>query len=116
MKTPTLENLRKTPHWSASSLNTFLVCSLQWAFRYVYGREPCFVPAGLVFGGVFHKAFVAVDEQGTEAAAASAVIMQLESVMETDISLIVDRPFLFLIRHLSSGAILFMGRMVDPAQ
>jgi len=57
MKTLSLNELRKKPHWSFSSLNTFLnVCSLQWAFRYMYRVEPEFTPAALLFGSVFHKA------------------------------------------------------------
>lgn len=64
---------------------------------------------------VFHKAFVAVDEKGTEAAAASAVVMQeAAAVMDESLFLIVDRPFLFLIQHEPSGTILFMGRLLDP--
>ncbi len=62
---------------------------------------------------VLHQAFVAVDEQGTEAAAATAVIMTLTSLQQAD-TVIIDRPFLFLIRDRQTGTILFMGRMVDP--
>jgi CRISPR/Cas system-associated exonuclease Cas4 (RecB family) len=52
-----LQELRRKPHWSYSSLNTFLnICTLQWAFRYVYRHEPASTPAALVFGKVFHKA------------------------------------------------------------
>jgi putative RecB family exonuclease len=54
---PTLSVLRKTPHWSYSSINGFLnVCSLQWAFNYVYRQPPQFTPANLVLGKVFHQA------------------------------------------------------------
>jgi len=63
---------------------------------------------------VFHKAFVAVDEKGTEAAAASAVVMRTESMPMQPKILTVDRPFIFLIRHKTSGSILFMGRVLDP--
>jgi len=65
---------------------------------------------------VLHKAFVAVDEKGTEAAAATAVIMDLASAMLPDESLILDRPFLFLIRDLASGQILFIGRVLNPLE
>ncbi len=64
---------------------------------------------------VFHKAFVAVDEEGTEAAAATAVIVGLESMPQIDVSLTVDRPFIYLIRDIDSGSILFMGRVLNPA-
>jgi serpin B len=65
---------------------------------------------------VYHKAFVAVDEQGTEAAAATAVPPTLGSVplSELPVSFTADHPFLFLIRDRPSGAILFMGRLADP--
>jgi len=52
---PTLAEVRRKPHWSYSSINTFLnICSLQWAFRYVYKEEPLFVPSVLVLGRAFH--------------------------------------------------------------
>jgi len=65
---------------------------------------------------VLHKAFVAVDEKGTEAAAATAVIMELTSAMLPDVSLTIDRPFIFVIRDLPSGQILFVGRVRNPAE
>lgn len=63
---------------------------------------------------VVHKAFVAVDEEGTEAAAATAVIVGLTSAVEEPLVVRVDRPFLFLIRDTESGAVLFVGRVLDP--
>jgi len=64
---------------------------------------------------VLHKATITVDEEGTEAAAATAVIMGLKSVMPTEpINLVIDRPFLFFIRHLPTNSILFMGRVTQP--
>ena len=64
---------------------------------------------------VLHKATITVDESGTEAAAATAVIMGIKSAIPEDpISLVIDRPFLFLIRHEPTGTILFMGRVVEP--
>lgn len=67
----------------------------------------------LFIGNVIHKAFAAVDEKGTEAAAATAVIM-LERAAVQKTSVIIDRPFIFLIRDLESGQILFMGRVLNP--
>ena len=61
---------------------------------------------------VAHQSTVAVDEQGTEAAAATAVVIDRKSAAL--VSLAVDRPFLFLIRHDPTDAILFQGRVVDP--
>jgi serpin B len=63
---------------------------------------------------VVHKAFVSVDEAGTEAAAASAVIMKL-TAMPTDTAVFTaDRPFIYFIRDIETGAILFLGRVVNP--
>jgi len=62
---------------------------------------------------VLHKGFVAIDEEGTEAAAATAVVFEDTSVPQ-QATLAVDRPFVFLIRDLPTGATLFVGRVVDP--
>jgi serpin B len=71
----------------------------------------------LYIGNVIHKAFVAVDEKGTEAAAATAVIMQTMSApAQQKVHLVVDHPFIFVIRDLKSGQILFIGRVLNPAQ
>jgi serpin B len=61
-----------------------------------------------------HKAFVKLDEQGTEAAAATAVIVGLTAMPAQPVTLKIDRPFLFLIQDKPSGEILFMGRVVRP--
>ena len=68
----------------------------------------------LFISDVVHKAFVAVDEAGTEAAAATAVIMKLTAVPEPPVEVTLDRPFIFLIRDIETGTILFIGRLVDP--
>ncbi len=60
---------------------------------------------------VVHKAIIKVDEKGTTASAATGVSSGVTSVPPT---LIVDRPFLFFIRHEPTGAIQFQGRVVDP--
>ena len=70
----------------------------------------------LFISNVIHKAFVAVDEKGTEAAAATAVIVDVTSAMMYDVTLTVDRPFLFVIRDKLSGQILFIGRVLDPSK
>lgn len=71
--------------------------------------------ARLFIREVVHEAFIAVDEEGTEAAAATAVIVQAESAPPESLRLTVDRPFIFLIRDLQTGAILFFGRVLDPS-
>lgn len=63
---------------------------------------------------VFHKAFVAVDEYGTEAAAATAVVVSLTAVPDPPVPLQIDRPFIFLIMDYETETILFAGRMTNP--
>lgn len=70
----------------------------------------------LFISDVLHKAFVDVNEKGTEAAAATAVIIVTDSVPSADVSVDVDRPFLFLIRDRQTDAIIFIGRVVDPTK
>ncbi len=71
----------------------------------------------LYISAVLHKAFVEVNEEGTEAAAATAVVMRLTATpLRAEPPVFrADHPFIFLIRHRSSGAILFMGRLADPS-
>jgi serpin B len=64
---------------------------------------------------VVHKAFVSVDEAGTEAAAASAVIVGTTSMPPEPVTVTLDRPFVFLIRDIQTGTILFIGRVMNPA-
>jgi len=69
----------------------------------------------LTITDVLHKATITVDEQGTEAAAATAVIIGVTSAMPEDpVSLVIDRPFIFLIRHQPTNTLLFMGRVLQP--
>jgi len=64
---------------------------------------------------VVHKAFVGVDEKGTEAAAATAVVMDGRTSVPPEPRVVtLDRPFLFLIRDVETGAVLFLGRVLDP--
>jgi serpin B len=69
----------------------------------------------LYIGEVLHKSFITVDEAGTEAAAATAVEMQLKGVPMEPVTVTVNRPFIFFIRDIETGAILFVGRVVDPS-
>ena len=75
----------------------------------------------LSISAAIHKAYIDVDETGTEAAAATAVIMATMAMRPMappppPIVFRADHPFLFLIRDNSSGAILFLGRLSDPTQ
>ena len=63
---------------------------------------------------VVHKAYILVNEEGTEAAAATGVGVALASAPPEPISMTVDKPFLYFIRHLPTGNCLFMGRVVNP--
>jgi serpin B len=72
---------------------------------------------GLFIAKVFHKGFVRIDEKGTEAAAATAVVMKSRSMADPPPrELKVNRPFLFLIRDNWSGLVLFLGRVSDPSR
>ena len=71
--------------------------------------------SNLKISDVYHKAFIEVNEQGTEAAAATAVVIAMKSIVREKY-FIANRPFLFLIREKSTGTILFMGRIVNPTK
>jgi len=68
---------------------------------------------GLAITSVLHKTFVDVNEKGTEAAAATAIVVS-RSIMAPPIEFRADHPFIFLIRDNVSGTILFLGRVVEP--
>jgi serpin B len=69
----------------------------------------------LYISDVIHKAFIATDETGTEAAAATAVIMKATAMpLAPPLEMKIDRPFIFLIRDIKTGTILFIGRVVNP--
>jgi serpin B len=75
----------------------------------------------LAISAAIHKAYIDVDENGTEAAAATAVVMGATAIPPVrnpppPIIFTADHPFLFLIQENASGAILFMGRVTDPTQ
>jgi len=72
----------------------------------------------LKIGEVFHKTWLALDEKGTEAAAATVVMMAPTAAAALEppkpIEVKVDRPFLFAIQHVQTGTCIFLGRVVDP--
>ena len=70
----------------------------------------------LLIQDVVHEAFISVDEEGTEAAAATAVVVGTTSAPADPVDLTVDRPFIFLIHDAETGAILFLGRVLDPTE
>jgi serpin B len=69
----------------------------------------------LSIADVVHKAFVSVDEEGTEAAAATAVVMVESAMPGQPVEVTIDHPFIFLIRDIKTGAVLFVGRVVHPS-
>jgi len=68
----------------------------------------------LYISKVIHQSFIEVNEEGTEAAAATAVIMSGKAIAPMIIEFKADRPFLFIIRDIKTNTILFMGRFVEP--
>ena len=81
-------------------------------FSAITGHRDLFISAAI------HKAFIDVNEEGTEAAAATAITMRATAMRYEPPPIIfrADHPFLFLIRDNSTGAILFLGRLTDPTQ
>lgn len=82
------------------------------------GINGCQAPdeGSLVLSAVFHKAFVEVNEEGTQVAAAAAAGMTLGGPFEPPPTFRADHPFLFAIRDRWSGAILFLGRVTNPSR
>jgi len=89
------------------------------------GMTDAFMPGAADFSGmngsrelfisdVLHKAFITVNEAGTEAAAATAVVVSPTADLGTPVVLTIDRPFLFVIRDIPTGIILFVGRVLSP--
>ncbi len=70
----------------------------------------------LYIASVIHKAFVSVDENGTEAAAATAVVMNRLGGVDPAVEFAVNHPFIYLIRDRDTGTILFMGRVMNPLE
>ncbi len=68
----------------------------------------------LYIAAVVHQANIDVDEKGTEAAAATAVLMAAGAAPGEPVRITADRPFIFALRDLDTGAILFLGRITEP--
>ncbi len=91
-----------------SALGMLLAFSSEADFSGMDGRRAIWISE------VYHKAFVKVDEEGTEAAAATAVVV-VRAVPFAPFEFRADHPFIFLIRDRGTGAILFLGRVLNPA-
>ena len=72
------------------------------------------IAGGIFITAALHGAKVIVDENGTEAAAATAMAFDESMPPEPDLTIVADRPFLWAIVHQDTGALLFVGRLVDP--
>ena len=73
------------------------------------------IAGGIFITAALHGAKVIVDEKGTEAAAATAMAFAASGPPPADLTIVADRPFLWAIVHQHTGALLFVGRLVDPA-
>ena len=92
------------------------------------GMKNAFVPDAADFSGmdgtkklfisdVIHQAFVEVNEEGTEAAAATAIMMEMKSMQNKQpVIFRADHPFMFIIQEKSTGTILFMGKVIEPTK
>ncbi|KDP38405.1 hypothetical protein JCGZ_04330 [Jatropha curcas] len=76
-----------------------------------------FVGQNLYVSSIYHKSFIEVNEEGTEAAAASAGVVNVMSLaIPPELDFVADHPFLFLIREDMTGVVLFIGQILDPSQ
>lgn len=96
--------------------NTLETMGMPTAFSLVADFSGMDGTKGLLISEVIHQAFVKVNEEGTEAAAATAVVMELKSVPAPNIVFRADHPFIFFIIEKETDSILFMGRMANPNQ
>lgn len=105
------------PRWSASFdvdlVETLPELGLELPFR--GGDFTGISPRNPFIGAGVHAADIEVDEQGTVAAAATGIGFAESGPPTPDAVIRADRPFLYLIRHVETGAVLFLGRVVDPA-
>jgi len=73
------------------------------------------IAPGIVLAQAVHAADISVDEFGTVAAAATALGFEESGPPQPEVTVRADRPFLYLIRHVPSGAVMFVGRVLDPS-
>src|SRR5918996_453602 len=106
------------PRWSASTnvdlLETLPKLGLELPFDQTRADFTGISPRNPFIGAGVHAADIEVDEWGTVAAAATAIGFRESAVPTPDAVIRADRPFLYLIRHAETGAVLFLGRVVDP--
>jgi len=95
--------------------NTLISLGMPTAFSSIADFSGMTGEKDLFISSVIHQAYVGVDEEGTEAAAATAVIMKLTAMMPTHVFR-ADHPFIFIIQEKGTGNILFFGRVIDPTK
>ncbi|XP_074279275.1 serpin-ZX-like [Silene latifolia] len=75
------------------------------------------VDKNLVVSNIFHKSFIEVNEEGTEAAAATAAVVMLRSIkLAPKVDFVADHPFMYLIREDMTGVVLFFGHVLNPLE
>ena len=102
--------------WGTFSLNKVLI---KLGMRDAFDREKADfsgikVKKDIWIENIFHKAFIEVNEEGTEATAGTAVV--IEKSIELPVVFCADHPFVFIIKDNRSGSILFMGRVMNPTE
>jgi serpin B len=106
------------PRWTFRTPTDLRTPLMDLGMVRAFGDEADFTPMSpddpLYVSDVFHQVFIAVDEAGTEAAAATAVVMDQSSAAVGGHELVLDRPFLFAIHDTAHGTPLFVGRVADP--
>ncbi len=116
---PRLARVR-LPRWNTSSnlelADALVALGLTTAFGDTADFSGITTDEPLRIAKVVHQANITVDEQGTEAAAATAVVIEATSapLPEEPVELVFDHPFVFALRDRLSGAVLFLGRVADP--
>ncbi|WP_437574854.1 serpin family protein [Sorangium sp. So ce887] len=102
--------------WSSSLKEALAGLGMEVAFDLEEADFSGILPKGIVIQDVIHQAVINVDEAGTEAAAATAVILGTTSTgsFPEPAAIVLDRPFFFFISDVPTGAILFAGRVNDP--
>ncbi|MBI9019446.1 MAG: serpin family protein [Phycisphaerae bacterium] len=104
-----------TMNFQAGLIETFKSMGMKDAFTSKADFSGINGHNNLLISDILHKSFVEVNEEGTEAAAVTAVVMT-KSAMPRMPSFVADRPFIFIIRDKGTGSILFIGKLSDPSK
>ncbi len=107
------------PRWTFRTPTGLRQVLMDLGMTRAFGEDADFTPMApqdpLHVEDVLHQTFIAVDEAGTEAAAATAVVMDEASAIAPGHRLVLDRPFLFVVHDVAHGTPLFVGRVADPS-